>query len=358
MSGERDDDQKTEEPTEKRLREAVEKGNVPRAREMGSLAMMAAAWLAVAMAAPGSVAALGKALLPLIENADDIRLDGGAQDVLGGLLGLIGRVGIALLPVLGLLVAGALVSAFSQGPVLVASERIQPKLSNISPMAGWRRIFGRMALLEFMKNLVKLGVVAAAGWTVVRPLLDRTEAYVGVDISGLPDLLRDLTLRLLLAVLLATVLIAGVDLVWRRLEWRKSLRMTQQEVRDEFKQMEGDPHIKARVREVRRERARRRMMAAVPKATVVVMNPTHFAVALEYERGRTPAPLCTAKGADLIALRIRAIAEEHGVPVVENPPLARALYKVVEVDQPIPAEHYRAVAELITYVMRLGGRRA
>jgi flagellar biosynthesis protein FlhB len=351
-----DDAQKTEEPTEKRLREALEKGNVPRAREMGTLAMMATAWAIAAATAPGAAARLTELMLPLIENADDIRLDGSAFDVLHGLNGLVVGAGIALLPTLGLLLLGALVSALSQGTLVVASERIRPKLSNISPMKGWKRLFSASAFVEFLKNLVKLAIVGFASWLVVRPFLDRTEILVGIDIAGLPELLRDLTLRLLLAVLAATVLIAAVDLLWRRYEWRKGLKMTVQQVRDEYKQVEGDPHIKARLREIRRERTRRRMMAAVPKATVVLTNPTHYAVALDYERGRTASPVCVAKGADLVALRIRAIAEESGVPVVENAPLARALHASVEIDQPIRPEHYRAVAEVITFVMRLRRR--
>ena len=356
MADETDKSQKTEEPTEKKLREAVEKGNVPRAREMGTLAMMATAWLIAAATAPGAAARLTELMLPLIENPDDIRLDGGAFDVLHGLRRLLGGVGLALLPTIALLFAGALASAVSQGTIVVAGERIRPKLSNISPLKGWKRLFSVSAVVEFLKSLVKLTIVSLAAWFVVRPFIDRTEVLVGIDIAGLPDLLRDLTLRLLLAVLAATVLIAAADLLWRRFEWRRNLRMTVQELRDEFKQVEGDPHLKARLREIRRERSRRRMMAAVPQATVVLTNPTHFAVALQYERGRTAAPVCLAKGADLVALRIRSAAEEHGVPVVENPPLARVLYKTVEIDQPIQPEHYRAVAEVITYVMRLRSR--
>jgi len=151
------------------------------------------------------------------------------------------------------------------------------------------------------------------------------------------------------------VLMAVVDVLWNRLEWRRRLRMSHQEIKDEFKQIEGDPNAKARLRDIRRSRSKKRMMANVPRATVVITNPTHFAVALEYERGRTAAPICLAKGADLIALRIRALAQEHGIPIVENPPLARALHASAEVDAVIPLQHYQAVAEVITYVLKLKG---
>ncbi|MGQ9370163.1 flagellar biosynthesis protein FlhB [Azospirillum sp. ST 5-10] len=350
---EQDDDQKTEEPTEKRLREAAEKGDVPRARDVGLLAAMAAAWMIVLLVAPGAMSNMASLLLPLIENPDDIRLDGTAFDVVHRLHWLILGVGAALLPVLGVLAVGVVVSALGQGPFLFATERIRPKLSHLSPASGWKRIASRQAVVEFVKSLVKLGIISAAAWYAVAPYIAWTEGSVGMDVAGLPVLLRDVTLRLLLAVLLATVLMAAVDVLWNRLEWRKRLRMSFQEVKDEYKQIEGDPHARARLKEIRRSRSKRRMMANVPKATVVITNPTHFAVALEYERGRMPAPMCLAKGADLVALRIRAVAQEHGVPIVENPPLARALHATAEVDAPIPLQHYQAVAEVITYVLRL-----
>ncbi len=350
-----DESQKTEEPTEKRLREAMDKGDVPRARDVGLLSAMVAAWMIVLMAAPGAVAHLSALLLPLIENPDDFRLDGSAYDVLHGLHWLIVGVGAALLPVLGILSAGVVVSALGQGTFLVAGDRIRPKLSHLSPSSGWKRIASRQALIEFLKSLVKLGIISAAAWHALAPYIALTEDTVGMDVAGLPVLLRDVTLRLLLAVLLATVLMAAVDVLWNRLEWRKRLRMSFQEVKDEHKQSEGDPNAKAKLKEIRRARSKHRMMASVPRATVVITNPTHFAVALEYDRGRMAAPVCLAKGADLIALRIRALAQEHGVPIVENPPLARALHATAEIDAVIPLQHYQAVAEVITYVLKLKG---
>jgi len=355
MSEDQDDSQKTEEPTEKRLREAEEKGDVPRARDVGLLAGMVAAWMIVLMAAPGAAGRLSELLLPLIENPDDFRLDGSAVDVVHGLHWLIVGVGVALLPVLGILAAGVAASALGQGQFLFASERIRPKLSHLSPASGWKRIVSRQAFVEFLKSLVKLIIISAAAWHALAPYIAWTEDTVGMDVAGLPVLLRDVTLRLLLAVLLATVLIAAVDVLWNRLEWRKRLRMSVQEVKDEYKQIEGDPNAKAKLKEIRRQRSKHRMMANVPRATVVITNPTHFAVALEYDRGRMAAPVCLAKGADLIALRIRALAQEHGVPIVENPPLARALHASAEIDATIPLQHYQAVAEVITYVLKLKG---
>lgn len=354
MAGQ-EDEQKTEEPTEKRLREAAEKGDVPRARDVGLLSAMMAAWLIVLVAAPGTVERLAVVLLPLIENPNDLPVGGGPSDLIRSLSWLIGGIAVALLPVVGILLAGVVASALGQGPFVVARDRIRPKLSNLSPASGWKRIASRQALVEFAKSLVKLVIISAAAWHALAPFIAWKEEAVGMDVAGLPVLLRDITLRLLLAVLLATVLMAAVDVLWNRLEWRRRQRMSHQEIKDEYKQIEGDPHAKARLKDIRRSRSRRRMMANVPKATVVITNPTHFAVALDYERGRTAAPICLAKGADLIALRIRAVAQEHGVPIVENPPLARALHAAAEVDAAIPLQHYQAVAEVITYVLKLKG---
>jgi flagellar biosynthetic protein FlhB len=166
--------------------------------------------------------------------------------------------------------------------------------------------------------------------------------------------------RLLFKVLMASLatlgVIAGLDYFWQRMRWLARNRMSKQEIKEEYRQNEGDPTIKAKIRQLRHERARKRMMAAVPQATVVIMNPTHYAVALKYESGKMAAPVCVAKGIDALALRIRAVAEENDVPVVENPPLARALHAAVEVDDPVPPEHFKAVAQVIGYVLRLQGK--
>jgi flagellar biosynthesis protein FlhB len=357
MADDRDESQKTEEPTEKRLREAAEKGNIPRTRELGTVLATAAAWLALGVTAPAAGRRVMETLLPLIENPDDIRLDGSAFDVLHGLRGLLGGVGIALLPALGLMLLGGVVSVFGQGRVMVVYDRIRPKFEHVSPVKGWRRMASRSALVEFAKNLAKMLVIAGIAWSVSRPLVGHVDALVGTSMGGAASTLHDALVRLLLAVLVATAAVAAVDSVWKFVEWRRGLRMSHQDLKEEFKQIEGDPHIKAKLREIRRARIRRTMMKAVPKATVVIANPTHYAVALDYERGRTAAPICLAKGTDLIALKIRSIAEENGVPVVENPPLARALYGVVEIDEAVPPEHYRAVAEVITFVLRVNGLR-
>jgi flagellar biosynthetic protein FlhB len=217
-------------------------------------------------------------------------------------------------------------------------------------------MFGFEGLANLVKGFLKLGVVGAALWTVLWPERGRLESVMGeapADVAG--DMMH-LLIRILIAALVAMAVLAAADYGFAYFQFMKRNRMSKQEIKDEFKQTEGDPTVKAKIKQVRQERARRRMMAAVPEATVIIANPTHFAVALKYESGEMAAPVCVAKGVDALALRIRAVAEEHEVPVVENPPLARALYASVEIDEAVPPEHYKAVAQVIGYVMRLTGK--
>jgi flagellar biosynthetic protein FlhB len=227
-------------------------------------------------------------------------------------------------------------------------------LSRLSLKSGWRRIFGVQGWVEFLKGAFKLGALALLAFLLARAA--RFEVFNAMFMSPfvLPQLMQTMVIRLFLAVIAAIVLLVVADLVWSRFFWRKELRMTRQEVKDEQKQSEGDPIVKARLRSLARDRARKRMMARVPKATLVIANPTHYAVALRYVRSENRAPLVVAKGLDLIALKIRSVAEKHGIPVVEDKLLARSLYDNVKVDQLIPPEFYKAVANLILFLMSRG----
>jgi flagellar biosynthetic protein FlhB len=241
---------------------------------------------------------------------------------------------------------------------LLAPARLKPSLDKISPMKGFTRIFGAQALVEFGKGLVKVVAVAAIGVAVVAPVIRGIEPVVA---GSVPDTLRLLvaaSAEMLAGAAALLTLVAIADVLYQRHATTKQLRMTVQEVRDEAKQSEGDPQVKARLRRLQGERARRRMMAAVPEATVIITNPTHYAVALRYDMAAMPAPKVVAKGVDHLAQRIRAVAAAHAVPVVENPPLARSLYAAVEVDDEIPPEHYQAVAGIIGHVLRLDRRQA
>jgi len=213
-------------------------------------------------------------------------------------------------------------------------------------------MFSRDALVNFAKGLFKIAVVSGVILAVLWPERDHLETMVTLDPALLLPTFQQMGLKVFGAVLVIVTIIALADYVYQRNRWWNRLKMTVQEVRDEFKQMEGDPTIKGRIRAVRNERGRRRMMANVPDATVVITNPTHYAVALKYDR-TMPAPVCLAKGADDVALKIREIAKANEVPIVENPPLARALFAAVDVDEPIPTEHFKAVAQVIGFVMRM-----
>jgi flagellar biosynthesis protein FlhB len=255
-----------------------------------------------------------------------------------------------------LLVIAAIFGNIIQHRLVWSAQPLRPSLSKISPIAGLGRLFSKQALVNFAKGLAKLVIIGAVMMALTWPQRHRLESLVMTDISGVLDLTKSLSLKMLGAVVAILAIVAAADYLFQYRQWYERQKMSMQELREEFKQSEGDPTIKAKLRQMRQSRSRKRMMAAVPKASVVITNPNHFAVALQYEQGMS-APVCVAKGVDLIALKIKEVAAEHTVPVVENPPLARALHASVEIDDEIPTEHYKAVAEIIGYVMKLRRRR-
>jgi flagellar biosynthetic protein FlhB len=269
---------------------------------------------------------------------------------------LIAAVGVPFL----MLMIAAIAGNMLQHRLVWSGEQLKPKFSKISPASGFKRIFGKQAAVNFGKGLFKLIALGVVMTMILWPERLRLEAIVHLDVSALLGLVSSMTMHLLGSVVAMLALVAVADYLFQYRSWYERQKMSLQEVKEEFKQSEGDPKIKGRIRQLRVARAKKRMMAAVPKASVIITNPTHFSVALHYERGM-PAPICVAKGQDNIALKIREIAREHDVPIVENVPLARALYATVEIDQEIPVEHYHAVAEIIGYVMglkrNLAGRR-
>jgi flagellar biosynthesis protein FlhB len=355
VAEEQDRSQQTEEPTQRRLEEARRKGQVASSREVNHLLLLAAGTLFVAGLATGTALQLAALLRPFLAAPHAIATDPAQLGwALARLLGDTG--GALLLPAL-LFLAAALAAGLVQNGLTWSATPLAPKLERISPRAGAKRLFSTRSLLEFVKGLLKITLVGAAGVVLLwpsLPLLTRAGELEAVPLLGL---LHDLALRLLLGVTALVALIAALDVLYQRFEHRKRLRMSHRDLRDELKQTEGDPYIKARLKSLRMERARRRMMAEVPGASVVVTNPTHVAVALRYDKDTMAAPRLVAKGADAVAQRIREIARAHGVPVVEDPPLARTLHAAVELGAEVPPAHYRAVAEVIGYVMRLRPRR-
>ncbi len=261
---------------------------------------------------------------------------------------MLGAISVPLI----LLAAAAIVGSLIQHRIVFSAEPLKPQLSRLSPAAGAKRLFSKQAVAGFAKGVAKLSLIGAAMGALLWPQRLRLASLMAIDPTVILPFTRSLALQMLGIVVAILTVIAGADYLFQYRQWYERQKMSVRELKEEFRQSEGDPAIKGKLRQLRQARMRKRIMAAVPKASVVITNPTHFAVALKYERGMN-APICLAKGVDLIARRIREIAEQHDIPVVENPPLARALHGTVEVDQEIAPEHYRAVAEIIGYVMRL-----
>ncbi|MDR3493602.1 MAG: flagellar biosynthesis protein FlhB [Ancalomicrobiaceae bacterium] len=345
-----DEEDKTEEPSQKRLDEAVQRGDVVKSIEVATFFGLAATTALVAWMSSGIGKTLMLSLSALIGHADEVPMDHAGLAAVYLELGK--TVALALgLPMLMFMVAGV-VGNMVQHRIVWSLEPLMPKLSKVSPLAGLKRLFSKDSLVNLVKGLIKIFVVGAAMWLAIRPELRRLDGIVAAEPIGILEITQRLAIKLMTAVMVVMAVVAGADYLYQRQRWIHRLRMSRHEMKEEFKQQEGNPEIKQKLRQIRQARSRRRMMAAVPSSTVVIANPTHYAVALAYEPGMR-APKCVAKGVDLIALKIREVAEKAEVPVIENPPLARALHKSVEIDAEIPEEHYRAVAEVVGYVMKL-----
>lgn len=350
-----DESEKTEDPTQKRLDDARQKGQIPTSREVNHWIMFLAGAIFILGLAPSTGRDVANALDGIFANAHAIDVAGPALPELFSRL--ITDIGLAIAPLAALLIVFAFAAGVIQNGFMFTPESIKPSLDKISPIAGFKRLFSLRSLTEFAKGVLKLVIVASVAGAVVWPELSAIETLTGMSADALASRLRDLSAALILAVLAVMTAIAAADFLYQRWEHQKKLRMSRQDLKEEFKQTEGDPIIKQRLRQIRAERSRKRMIAEVPNADVVITNPTHFAVALKYDQGAMGAPTVIAKGVDQAALRIREVANDNNVPVVENPPLARALYASVDVDDEIPEEHYRAVAEVINYVWKLKGKR-
>jgi flagellar biosynthesis protein FlhB len=353
MADERDEGLQTEDPSQRRLDRARDEGQVAQSREINTWFVLGTTGLVLLFIAPSCAAAITRALAAFVEPQRFIAGDGVLWDAVARTLGTVAAALAA--PLLLLMVAGIAATLVQTGFVF-ATERVRFDISHLSPVGGLKRLLSLRAFIEMAKSLAKVAIVGAVASFMLRGDVTRITRLATLAPEASLAEIQHLVLRLLAGVLAVLTVLAGADYVYQRLKHLRSLRMTKREVKEELKQSDGDPLIKARLRQIRMDRARRRMMAAVPGASVVITNPTHYAVALKYELGESGAPTVVAKGADLVALRIREIAEENGVPLVENPPLARALYAGVALDREIPPEHYKAVAEIISYVFRLKGK--
>lgn len=354
MADEQDDSQKTEEPTAKRIEEARKKGDVAKSQDVPVWFLLMASCALLAASGPVS-AGIAEPLTRIMDHPQEFRLeDGGAQRLLAGLLqALIGPIII----IFGAISVAALAGHIVQHRPLWTFEKVTPKLDKLDPMKGLGRMFGGQAWMNLAKSALKLTAGAIAVTYAVWPERNAIANAGLLEPAGVMKLCQELIGRMLIAACICIGVLAGLDYFLARQSFMKRMRMSRQDVRDEQKQSEGDPHIKARLRQIRMERSRRRMMQAVKTASVIVNNPTHYSVALRYDQAKDAAPVCVAKGVDDVALRIREMAVEHEIPMVENVPLARALFATAELDQPIPREHFEAVAKVIGFVMNTARKR-
>ncbi|MGE0230611.1 MAG: flagellar biosynthesis protein FlhB [Flavobacteriaceae bacterium] len=351
MSDEPDESEKTEDPSQRKLDEAIRRGDVAKSQEVSTWFVLAGSTLVLFAFAGGMAGDLTQTLKMVLAQSWEISTDAGGLISLARQLGL--AVALAMLAPIAILIVAGIAGHMIQHPPILSVEPVTPKLSKISPISGFKRLFSSQSLMNFVKGLIKIVIVSTVMFVIVWPERDRLDALIRTDLGDLLGVIALMALKLMVGSVAVLALVAGLDFLYQRHVWHKKQRMTIKEVRDEYKQMEGDPTVKAKLRQIRAERGRRRMMAKVPQASVVITNPTHFAVALRYEKGMS-APVCLAKGTDRIALRIRELAAEHSIPIVENPPLARALHASVEIDREIDPDHYKAVAEVIGYVMKIG----
>lgn len=354
MAEDADEASKTEEPTAKRLQDARKRGQLPTSKEVPTWLMLFGTGLMIIFLAPTIMASLRDILGLFLSDSHTVPF---SRDMVGVVLGdmLIDVLLVMAWPLI-IFTLLAVAGYIGQNGFVFTAHPMEPKLSKISPISGLKKYISAQHYFEFLKGLLKIALIGVVGAILLLPELERIEILPTLSLRDILNEIAILTIRLLIGTLAVLFVIMVFDIFFQRFSHRKKLRMTKQEVKEEFKNQEGDPQVKNRLRKIRMERAYRRMMQAVPEADVVVTNPTHYAVALVYKPEEMAAPKLVAKGQDLVALRIREVAEENDVAIVENPPLARALHATVELEEEIPPEHYQAVAEVISYVWNLKGR--
>ena len=346
-----DPESKTEEATPRKLADARKKGDVAKSPDVASALSLMGAAAVILMSGGWFATSIAEQLVPFIAQPHTMMggLDAGAGVEIGT------RAIWAMAPFLGAVMLATILGGaggnLAQSGLIFTGEKLKPDWSKVSPLKGFKRIFGPDGLVQFVKTFLKLLAVGVICWLVLKPHVRELEALAAMSPAMILPFTRDLAVALLVATLVFMGFTAGADYLWQRFRFAERMKMTKEETKEDYKQSEGDPHVKAKLKQIRAQRSRQRMMQNVPKATVIVTNPTHYSVALRYESGDA-APVCVAKGVDALALRIREVAREHSVPIVENVPLARALYAAVDIDETIPREHFEAAAKIIGFVMQ------
>ena len=357
MAEDQDKAQRTEEPTPKRIEEAIRKGNVPFSKELSNFILLTLFSVFVILLAPTLFHQAVQNIAPYLTEPNQFGFDYDGDDVFRLAIKIILDVFLILMIPFLISIGGSILSAFLQNGFLVAPEAIMPKLSKISPISGFGRIFSKDSLVNFLKGIIKISIIAITSYIAIYSELGVVDSLHEFTLFGILIVLGKIISKLLIAICSIMAIIAAVDLLYEKYKYRQNLMMTREEVKEEMKQMEGNPEIKAKIKSLRAQRARRRIAAIVPKADVIITNPTHFSIALEYKSDEMPAPKVIAKGKDRIALRIREIAAEHDIPIVENKPLARSLFDTVEEDEFITAEHYEAVAAIMSKIKKFANKR-
>ena len=346
-----DEAPKTEEPSERKISKAREEGDIAISQDAKSFIMILGMLFVVWQIIPLMGRWFYRYFVLFIERPETIPVDSRHLQLLF-LDCFVDFLKIMGIPFTVFLVLGIGASLLQTGFVY-APKKLMPDWNKLNIFAALPKFINMKKIVESLKGIIKITLITWIAVWILTPYLGKSELMPDMDPVAVLRFIHKIVVLLIFTVVLGVLAIAIADFAYQKYSHLKKLRMTKQEVKDEYKQTEGDPLVKSRIRQIRNERARRRMMDNVPKADVVIVNPTHYAVALKYDMNTMDAPVVTAKGVDNVALRIREVAEEHDVPIVENPPLARALFASVDLDQSIPEEHFKAVAEVIGYVMQL-----
>ncbi|MDR1051418.1 MAG: flagellar biosynthesis protein FlhB [Deltaproteobacteria bacterium] len=349
--------EKTEEATGHKLSQAREKGQVPKSMEVtASLVLLSACLVLVVLGPAGWRRTVGVFQYFFLRFNE---FQTSPENVLSMGRMVLTECLIIVLPVaLVVLVTSVAVNLYQLGGFMVVADSVVPKLDKLNFITGMGRFFKVKTVVECLKSIFKMSIIFYMGYLVVRDHIDDFVLMVDMPVVTIGLLVLKISLEIFIKTCLLLLVLAVLDYGYQRWQFMQDMRMTKQEVKDEYKQIEGDPIVKNRIRQAQREASKKRQLNDVPRADVVIANPTHFAVALLYDKSKAPAPVVLAKGQDFMALRIKDIARENKVPIVENKPLAQALYKAVEVGQTIPAEFYKAVAEVLSYIYKVKGRRA
>lgn len=347
------DGEKTEEPTSKKREDARKKGQVARSQELNTAFVLLIGFLVIRILWEYIYGNIAEYTIYIYSN---ISQNTSAESITELFIGIMILLAKTVMPIMfSILIVGLAINVYQVG-LMVTTERLEPKLENLNPINGFGRIFSKRSLVELAKSIFKIIVIGYFLYLYLKEQIPLVPQFIFFDLPHSLATIADIIFVMAFQVVGVIMIMAAADYAYQKWQTTQDLMMSKQEVKDEFKQMEGDPQIKSRIKQKQRQMAMQRMMSEVPKADVIITNPTHLAVALSYKKGMI-APLVIAKGQDLVAEKIKEIAREHHILIVENKPVARALYEAVEVGEMVPSELYQAVAEILAYVYRIKHRK-